>query len=117
MQVSTNIRFKKAINSILNQNNHFPFRVAVINIHQKFNIDSCKSKSFEIFNQYLQGEVTGEHDEEINKMLSNLNPRRAIFNFMLKLKDIPEEQLQEKYPEGIKRQQLENWIEGKYEDN
>ena len=112
-QVAQQVGFNNSISSLLSMQDHFPFRVAVINVHQKFNIDSCQSRSFEIFNRYLQGDSVGVYHEEIKNMVANYGPRRAIFNFMVKLNDISSEMLAEEYPPGVKRQELDNWIDGK----
>lgn len=112
-QVSTHLGFKATIRSILSLEDHFPFRVAVINVHQKFNIDSCQSRSFAIFNRYLRKESVGEYEEEIKNMIANYNPRRAIFNFMVRLNDISKEMIETNYPAGELRQKLENWIDEK----
>lgn len=103
---------KKTINALLHREDRFPFRAAIIRLHQKFEIPVEDSTSFQIFNDFLEGMEDINHTEELITIAQNYYPCRAIFNFMVKVGDITTEMLTERFPEGESRQKLDEWIDG-----
>jgi len=92
----------------------FKFSIYIMDLHKKFNISTDHSNTFTIMRKFYQQDLNTIN--EYSKISSLMRPdvtRREIFNLMVENKDIPEHKLNYFFPVGEKRQELEDWLDGK----
>lgn len=90
------------------------FDVAHVLLMDMFSIHIADAKSFQMVRRYLHRDtISREEENKVKALLQSRNARRAVYTFMLEVRDITPHQVHRTFPTGDKREQFEQWLDGK----
>lgn len=89
------------------------FDVAHVMLLERFEIHVPSSKSFNKVCAYLRHELPVDERMKLDALMKGDHGRRKAFMFMVELREITPSMLNNCFPLGEKRNQFEQWLDGK----
>ena len=91
----------------------FKFDVAHAILMERFHVTPTLCRSFKMVTKYVNKEPMPDTEFiKIEQLLQSKNARRDALNFMVELKDITPYMINQYYPVGEKRNELNQWLDG-----
>jgi hypothetical protein len=91
----------------------FKFDVAHTMLLDKFEINIPESKSFRKVCSFIRAELSDEEMIAMKAVVKGEPGRRQAFNLMMQMHEITPSMLNNCFPLGEKRNQFEQWLDGK----